>query len=453
MTEKATSGRMATTATTGNRVARMPVRVRAAILAQQDASERLIGWFQLAVVSVFGLLYAASPKTFAADVDFAPVPWVLGVYFFFTVLRLVLAYRGSVGAPMLYLSIVLDMGLLLGLIWSFHLQYEQPPSFYLKSPTLLYVFIFIALRALRFEARYVVAAGIVAAAGWTGLASYAVYTTGTEMVTRDYVYYMTNNAILVGAEMDKILSILLVTAIIAVAIDRARSLLIRSVAEGAAAQDLSRFFSPEIAEQITASEEAVSAGSGEAREAAILFCDIRGFTGFSHTHQPNEVIAMLADYQRQMVPILQKHGGTIDKFMGDGIMVTFGASLPTDTYAADALRAVDELMRGAADWNARRAERGEPELRVGAAVASGRIIFGAVGDDSRLEYTVIGDAVNLAAKLEKATKDQGVRAHTTRETYDIAVRQGYTPPDTKEQRPAQTVDGVDEPTDLVVLAG
>jgi adenylate cyclase len=104
-------------------------------------------------VVIFGLLYAASPKTFAADADFAPVPWALGIYFVFTIIRLLLAYRGSVGPLMLYTSIVLDMCLLLGLIWSFHLQYQPPPSFYLKSPTLLYVFIFIALRALRFEAR------------------------------------------------------------------------------------------------------------------------------------------------------------------------------------------------------------------------------------------------------------------------------------------------------------
>ena len=69
------------------------------------------------------------------------------------------------------------------------------------------------------------------------------------------------------------------------------------------------------------------------------------------------------------MPILQKHGGTIDKFMGDGIMVTFGAALPTETYAADSLRAVDELMHGVADCNAGRRDRGEPELRVGAAVA------------------------------------------------------------------------------------
>jgi len=327
------------------------------------------------------------------------------------------------------------------------LQYQQPPSFYLKSPTLLYVFIFIALRALRLEGR----AGLVAAAGWTGLASCAIYTTGTEMVSRDYVYYMTHNTVLVGAELDKIISILLVTAIIAVAINRARNLLNRSVTEGQAAQDLSRFFSPEIADQITASEVAVSAGSGQAREAVILFCDIRGFTSFSNTHQPNEMIAMLADYQHQIVPILQTHGGTVDKFMGDGIMVTFGAALPTETFAADALRAVDDLMRGADGWNAGRMARGEPELRVGAAVASGRLIFGAVGDESRLEYTVIGDAVNLAAKLEKATKDQKVRAHATRETNETALAQGYAPLDTKDQRADQAVDGVDAPMDLVVL--
>lgn len=163
------------------------------------------------------------------------------------------------------------------------------------------------------------------------------------------------------------------------------------------------------------------------------------------------MIAILADYQHQIVPILQTHGGTIDKFMGDGIMVTFGAALQTETFAADGLRAVDDRMRGADDWNAGRNARGEPELRVGAAVASGRLIFGAAGDESRFEYTVIGDAVNLAAKLEKATKDQKVRAHPTRETYETALVQGYTPLDTMDQRADQAVDGVDAPMDLVVL--
>ena len=102
-------------------------------------------------------------------------------------------------------------------------------------PTLLYVFIFIALRALRFEARFEVFAGITAAAGWTILAIYAVYASGgMEMITRNYIYYMTSNSILIGTELGKIISILTVTAILAVAISRARSLLTRDVAERAA---------------------------------------------------------------------------------------------------------------------------------------------------------------------------------------------------------------------------
>ena len=438
----------------GLRPAELPPRVQAAIAAQQDASERLIGWFQLAVVCVFGTLYALSPKTFADDAAFAPVPWALGAYLAFTVIRLVLAHRGRIGPAMLYASVVFDMSLLLGLIWSFHLQYDQPPSFYLKSPTLLYVFIFIALRALRFEARYVVAAGLAAAAGWFGFAWYAVAADDGGMVTRDYILYMTSNSVLIGAEFDKIISILVVTAILTVAIGRARHLLIRSVAEGQAAQELSRFFSPEIAERITASDEAVSAGSGQTRDAAILFCDIRGFTDFSHSHEPDEIIAMLTEYQRLLVPILQENGGAIDKFMGDGIMATFGAALPSATHAADACRAVDALMAAADRWNRERVAGGQPELRVGAAVAAGRIIFGAVGNENRLEYTVIGDAVNLAAKLEKATKAERCRALTMRETYEAARAQGYRPAGGEPRLLAgRNVEGVEEPVDLVVLAG
>ena len=92
---------------------------------------------------------------------------------------------------------------------------------------------------------------------------------------------------------------------------------------------------------------------------------------------------------------------------------SFGASVTTDTYAADALRAVAGIMRAAEEWGAERGGAGKPVLSVGAAVASGRITFGAVGDETRLEYTVIGEAVNLAAKLEKHNKAEGVRAMTT----------------------------------------
>ena len=431
----------------------LPERVRSAIRDQQDASEILIGWVQLGVVSLFGTLYLLSPKTFTQEAEFAPVPWVLGGYLAFTLIRLAVSLRRRTPEWLLYVSVVVDMALLFVLIWSFHHQYMQPPTFYLKAPTLLYVFIFIALRALRFEARFVVLAGLVAALGWTLLALFAVAgPDGMKMITRDYVLYMTSNTVLIGAEIDKIVSILTVTAIIAVAIGRARRLLVSAVVEGAAAHDLARFFAPEIAQQITAAEQEVNAGEGQAREAAVLFSDIRGFTVFAKTVDPDVLMGALAEYQSLMVPIIQQHGGSIDKFMGDGIMATFGAAVTTSTYAADALMAIEDIMKAAEDWNVARRAVGAHELRVGAACAAGPIIFGAVGDTTRLEYTVIGDAVNLAAKLEKHTKVEKVRALTDAATYTTALAQGYKPPVVPERRPACRVEGTEAPMDLVVLA-
>ncbi|MHA1113411.1 MAG: adenylate/guanylate cyclase domain-containing protein [Alphaproteobacteria bacterium] len=431
----------------------LPLRVRETIARQQAASEVLIGWIQFGIVATFATLYAVAPKTFSDDAAFEPVPWVLGAYFVFTLIRLALAYRGHLPGWLLNMSVVVDMALLLVTIWSFHLQYGQPASFYLKAPTLLYVFIFIALRALRFEARYVVLAGIVAASGWLVLMLYAIIVDPMDnMVTRDYVLYMTSNHVLVGAEFDKIVSILMVTLILAVAIHRARRLLVRSVAEQTAARELSRFFAPEIAERIAQAEEVIAAGQGEARDAAILFVDIRGFTALAAEIPADDVFCLLSDYQSRMVPAVRAHGGAVDKFMGDGIMATFGAVVPSETYAADALRCVDDLMAEVEAWNNARAATGAPRLRIGAAVATGRVVFGAVGDADRLEYTVIGDAVNLAAKLEKHNKQEGVRALATTETLALAGRQGYVPTAEIETRRGRAVAEVDAPLDLAVLA-
>ena len=431
---------------------RLPERVRRQVTRQQDATERLIGWVQLAVVLVFGVLYWLAPKTFEAHDTFQPVPYALAAYLGFTLIRLSASYRTHLPDWFLYLSIVIDMALLFVLIWSFHLQYEQPASFYLKAPTLLYVFIFIALRALRFEARFVLAAGLTAAAGWGLLVVYVVTVNPEDpMITRNYVTYMTSNAILLGAEFDKIISILTVTGILAMAIVRARKLLVSSVAESTAASDLSRFFSPEVADKIVSSEE-IGVGAGESRDAAILNLDLRGFTPLAERDPPDAVMRLLAEYQAEMVPIVRKHGGSIDKFLGDGIMATFGASQGTASYAADALRAVEEIMAAAAAWQARVEAEGRACVPVNAAVAAGRVVFGAVGEKDRLEYTVIGDAVNLSAKLEKHNAALGSRALATRHAYETARQQGYRPAEPIRELPGERIEGVRQPVDLVRLA-
>jgi adenylate cyclase len=431
----------------------LPLRVRVAIAEQQDVSERLAAWVQFGIVLFFGVLYAVTPKTYAGDWMIPPVTFALGAFFVAAAIRLVLVHRGAVAGWFVGASVMVELGLLFLLIWSFHIQYEQPPAFYLKAPTLLYVFIFITLRALRFEARYVLLAGFTAAAGWLAMVLYAVYSDpADDMITRDYVHYLTSNSVLIGGELDKIITILVVTAILAVAQVRARRMLIRSVVEESAARDLSRFFAPEIAERITGAESQIRPGHGEARDATILTIDIRGFTEFAKTLPPSELIGALVEYESRMVPVIQAHGGSIDKFLGDGILATFGAAAPSETHAADAMRALEAVVAAADAWTRDREATGRREMRIGAAVATGRVVFGAVGDETRLEYTVIGEAVNLAVKLEKHNKVGETRALAVADAFELAERQGYAPAGMAERYGPVHILGVDGAIEVYVLA-
>ena len=110
------------------------------------------------------------------------------------------------------------------------------------------------------------------------------------------------------------------------------------------------------------------------------------------------------------------------------------------------------MIDAAERWARERQAAGKPPLSVGLAAASGRVVFGAVGDSERLEFTVIGDAVNFAAKLEKHNKDEKTRALVDAGTYALAESQGYVAPAARERRLARAVGGVSEPVDLVVLA-
>jgi adenylate cyclase len=277
-------------------------------------------------------------------------------------------------------------------------------------------------------------------------------TSGMEVVTRNYVEYMTSSRLLLGAEFDKVISILVVTALLAVAIVRARRLLIRSAMEGAAAEDLSRFLPSELAAQITTSENPIEVGQGELTEAAVLTCDLRSFTKFSMDKTPHTIMALLNDYQARMVAAVNRHGGVIDKFPGDGIMVMFNTVKKSPTYAADALRCADDMAREGGLWAEERISQELEPLEIVLSAASGPVLFGAVGDETRMEYTVIGDAGNVAAKLEKHTKIEGVHGLTTKATFDEACAQGYVPPGDRNVLDQCRIGGIGEPVDLVVMA-
>lgn len=446
-------GRLGTFVLGSGLMGAVPERVRAAINAEQESGEVLVCCVQAAAIVLFGALYLLAPKAFPADVPFEPVPWTLGAYALFTGLRLWLALRRRLRPWFLALSVVVDVAVLMLTIWSFHLQYQAPPALYLKAPTLMYAFILIALRALRFETRWVLLAGITASLGWLALVAYAL-ASGGATVTRNYAEYMMSYSVLIGAEVDKVVSLLVVTGILALALARARRLLVRAVTEQQAATGLSRFFAPEVASSIRGSDMELASGQGTLREAAVLVVDLRGFTPLSRHLSPAETIALLRDYQDRIVPVVQAHGGSIDKYMGDGILATFGATRESRAYAADALRAVEAALDAGAAWERERAGAGLTPVRIGAAVATGPILCGTIGHASRLEYTVIGEAVNLAAKLEKHTKVQGVRAIAAGDALALAREQGYRPAreGTPELRPGCAVSGMEGALDLALFA-
>ncbi|MCW9036172.1 MAG: adenylate/guanylate cyclase domain-containing protein [Alphaproteobacteria bacterium] len=430
---------------------KLPERISETIRCEQSQSERLIGWIQLAVVMVFAILYFLAPRPNNPDLEFSPVPWVLASYLSFTLIRLYLSYKTDLPGWFIILSVVADIALLMGTIWFFHLQYMQPPSFYLKSPTLLYVFIFIALRTLRFEARYIFLSGIFAAAGWMILVIYVVTADPSDpMITRDYVEYITSNSVLLGAEFDKIISILLVTLILGFSVSRARALLVSSVRETQAAKSLSKFFSGPVAEKIAKSDQEIGLGHGIARDCTIMFLDIRGFTPLAASLTPSEQITLLTDYQAQVVPVIHDCNGIVDKYLGDGILASFGAVKENSSCAADALRAVEHLFERVDSWNQQRQDQGLSPIEINAAVTYGSIVFGVIGDDNHLEYTVLGDAVNQAAKLEKHVKSEESRAVISEVCLKIALKNGYKGSDRWIAREKRAVSGVETPMNLYI---
>ena len=383
---------------------RLSIRVQNSIAERQIDAEKLIGWVQLALVLFWSLLFAIAPKTDAVTLS-TPTPWVLVFYFVFTVIRVFLVNRGFAPGWFLMTSVIVDIAMLMALIWSFHLQYDQPPSFYLKAPTLLYVFIFIALRALRFEPRYVLAAGLAAAVGWLALFGYALRGPNTilDPMTRDYVLYMTSNRVLVGAEIDKIISILLVTLILLVAIVRAQRFLTRAIVEETTATELSRFVAPEVADRIANAERAIEPGDGEVKIATVLFTDIEGFSTVSEQISALELNKTLNEYFQAMAEIIEAEGGVIYQFEGDALLVTFNTVRNDPEHAKNALK----VAMGIRAMTLERTFGDGYLLKTRCGVNTGEILVGAVGTCDRLIYTVHGDDVNIAARLEQLNKEFG----------------------------------------------
>jgi adenylate cyclase len=173
----------------------------------------------------------------------------------------------------------------------------------------------------------------------------------------------------------------------------------------------SRFVPAEVVDQVLAEGEERLQLGGVRREATVLFCDLRGFTSYSETRAPEEVVEVLNHYLSEMTDAIMDHGGTLVSYMGDGILAVFGAPIEQPDHADRAIMAAREMLDARLpafnEWM-RSTGHGEG-FGMGVGLNSGEIMSGQVGSERRMEYTTIGDTTNTASRLEGMTKGSGYR--------------------------------------------
>jgi adenylate cyclase len=176
---------------------------------------------------------------------------------------------------------------------------------------------------------------------------------------------------------------------------------LRAAAERAR-NNLSRYFSPNLVEMLAARDEPL--GAVRRQTVAVLFADIVGFTSMAEQMMPEAVVRMLREYHERMTAPIFACGGTIDKYIGDEIFAVFGVPAATTEDAANALKCADMILAALECWNQEREPRGEPRLAIGIGLNYGPAVLGDVGSEHSFSFTVIGDTVNTASRLQRLTR-------------------------------------------------
>ena len=180
------------------------------------------------------------------------------------------------------------------------------------------------------------------------------------------------------------------------------------------------YLSPQVMDSVMGSAKGPEL-HGERCKVTVMFCDIRGFTSMSENIRPEEAVHILNKVFEAMVTVIFKHGGTLDKFLGDGLMAIFGAPKPDTNQEENAVRAALEIQAELDEMNLAKTMNALPEVHVGIGINSGVAIVGNIGAPQRMEYTAIGDTVNLASRLQSATSEMNVEILISEYTYN-AVR-------------------------------
>ena len=210
---------------------------------------------------------------------------------------------------------------------------------------------------------------------------------------------------------------------------------------------LSRYFSPAVVNEIIRQKDDLNLSS-DRRQMTVLFSDIRGFTSLSEHMPPEDVVAFLRKYLTVMTEVVFKHGGTVDKYVGDAIMALYNVPFATPDHAARAVRTALEFQQRLPSLTERFAARYGGKLACGVGINTGDAVVGTIGSEQRLEYTAIGDTINVGARLETLTKDFGVSVIISESTY-LEVKGLFVTRDLGEVK----VRGKDKPVRIYAVDG
>lgn len=324
-----------------------------------------------------------------------------------------------------------------------------------------YYFVLLGGATLAYSWRTVVAMGIWTAILWTLAILWAMWQPArfpelTQRITEalgEHAYladFVDPNSFQITIRVQEVVVFLIVAGMLAVAGWRSSRLLLHHAGVERERTNLARYFSPNVVEQLARNDEPLK--RVRSQDVAVLFVDIVGFTAFSEARPPDDVVATLRDFFSRMEANVFRNSGTLDKYLGDGLMATFGTPVPGARDAHNALCCTGQMVRDVAVWNAERRARGEEPLTVGFGLHYGKAVLGDIGSN-RLEFAVIGSTVNIASRLEKLTRpldaaivaSNAVIDRVLAETAGTADLAGF------ERRAPQAIRGLSEPVDIWVL--
>lgn len=314
---------------------------------------------------------------------------------------------------------------------------EIPTAFVYRFDSFVYFYILLAVGTLAYSWRTVWAIGTWVALLWLlgvvgvswlghdipGLSELAAKAfTGYTIVAEE----LDPNGIQLSVRIQEIVVFLIVAAILAAKGWRSNQLLMRQANIAAERANLSRYFPSSLVDVLASTDHDI--GAVRTQQVAVLFTDIVGFTQFAEQHEPEEVMKLLRHYHAFVERSIFQNGGTLDKYLGDGVMATFGTPETRPEDATNALKAALQIIEESKSFNQSREAEGLPAVKVSIGVHYGPVILGDIGPSRRLEFAVVGDTVNVASRLEASTRDLGcqcVVSDDLMQQAELSIVKGY----------------------------